>query len=96
MRVPRQRACLRRLSIRIERAGTIAWARKIAFSGKRLQIWWSTEDEIVVDQAAQSAALFNRIKQLNPRASVTKVVALVLQDTSDVELPCEASSVAPL
>ena len=52
----------------------IAWARKIAFSGKRLQIWWSTEDEIVVDQAAQSAALFNRIKQLNPRASVTKVV----------------------
>ena len=32
----------------------------------------------------------------NGIASEPKVVALVLQDTSDVELPCEASSVAPL
>jgi hypothetical protein len=52
----------------------IAWARKIAFSGKPLQIWWSTKDQIVTNQAAQSAALYARIHQLNPHAPVTKVV----------------------
>jgi poly(3-hydroxybutyrate) depolymerase len=52
----------------------LAWARKIAFSWKPLQMWWSTRDEIVVNQAAQSAALFERIKQLNPGAPVTSVV----------------------
>jgi dipeptidyl aminopeptidase/acylaminoacyl peptidase len=52
----------------------IAWARKIAFSWKPLQIWWSTEDQIVVHQADQSEALYRRIKQLNPDAPVTSVV----------------------
>jgi pimeloyl-ACP methyl ester carboxylesterase len=51
----------------------IAFARKIAFSWKRLQIWWSTEDAIVVDQAVHSAALYRRIKELNPKAPVTAV-----------------------
>jgi poly(3-hydroxybutyrate) depolymerase len=52
----------------------LAWARKIAFSWKPLQMWWSTADQIVVDQVHQSAALFDKIKQLNPQAPVTSVV----------------------
>jgi poly(3-hydroxybutyrate) depolymerase len=68
----------------------IAFARKIAFSWKPLQMWWSTQDQIVVDQAVQSAALFNRIKQLNPKASVTSVVGTWLHSqemTASARLP---------
>jgi len=52
----------------------IAWARKIAFSWKPLQMWWSTRDQIVVDQEAHSGALYRRIRQLNPQAPVVSVV----------------------
>jgi pimeloyl-ACP methyl ester carboxylesterase len=52
----------------------INFARKIAFSGVPLQMWWSTADQIVIDQARQSEALYNRIMKLNPQAPVTKVV----------------------
>jgi dipeptidyl aminopeptidase/acylaminoacyl peptidase len=52
----------------------MTFARKIAFSGVPLQLWWSTADQIVIDQARQSQRLFDRIMQLNPHAPVTKVV----------------------
>jgi poly(3-hydroxybutyrate) depolymerase len=51
----------------------MAWARKIAFSWKPLQMWWSLADQIVVDQTHQSAALYERIKTLNPHAPVEAV-----------------------
>jgi acetyl esterase/lipase len=50
------------------------YAHAIAFSGVPLQIWWSVSDQIVVDQAANSGALYDRIKALNPSAPVTAVV----------------------
>jgi poly(3-hydroxybutyrate) depolymerase len=68
----------------------LAWARKIAFSWKPLQIWWSTQDQIVVDQAAQSGALYERIKQLNPKAPVSSVVGTWLHSqemTAATRLP---------
>lgn len=78
-------ANLRRLA-RVEIGGTpaqvprayaqrspITYARQIARSGIQLQMWWSTADEIVVDQAHQSAALYRRIKALNPEAPVVAV-----------------------
>jgi len=52
----------------------IAWARRIAFSGVPLQLWWSTADEIVVDQAHHSQVLYERIVKLNPKAPVRRVV----------------------
>ncbi len=51
----------------------LAWARKIAFSWKPLQMWWSLADQVVVDQTHQSAALYARIRKLNPQAPVEAV-----------------------
>ena len=50
------------------------WARQLAFSHVPLQIWWSTRDTIVDDQAQESGLLYHDIKRLNPRAPVTQYV----------------------
>jgi pimeloyl-ACP methyl ester carboxylesterase len=52
----------------------IYYARELAASHLPLQIWWSTRDRIVVDQAAESGLLYRAIKRLNPSAPVTQVV----------------------
>jgi hypothetical protein len=49
-------------------------ARGIAFSGVPLELWWSTRDRVVIDQARNSAALLDRIVALNPAAPVVGVV----------------------
>jgi dipeptidyl aminopeptidase/acylaminoacyl peptidase len=49
-------------------------ARAIAASGCRLQLWWSTADQIVVDQSHQSELLFERVKAAHPRAPLEAVV----------------------
>jgi poly(3-hydroxybutyrate) depolymerase len=50
------------------------WARKLAFAGVPLQIWWSTRDRVVVDQAQESGRLYHDIKRLNPAAPVSEYV----------------------
>jgi poly(3-hydroxybutyrate) depolymerase len=50
------------------------WARQLAFSGVPLQIWWSTRDRVVVDQAQESGRLYRDIKRLNPLAPVSEHV----------------------
>jgi len=45
-------------------------ARRIAFSGVPLEIWWSVRDRIVTNQRLNSGALFRRIVELNPAAPV--------------------------
>ena len=45
-------------------------ARAIARSGVPLQLWWSTDDKVVVDQAQQSGLLYRRIEAFHPRAPV--------------------------
>lgn len=52
----------------------VDYARRLAFSGVPLEIWWSTRDEVVTDQAAQSGRLFHDIRLLNPEAPVVGVV----------------------
>jgi poly(3-hydroxybutyrate) depolymerase len=52
----------------------VDWARRIAFSGVPLQIWWSTRDRIVTDQWNESGRLYRLVKRLNPRVSVTEFV----------------------
>ena len=49
-------------------------ARKIAFSGVPLQIWWSTRDRIVTDERDESGLLYRLIKRLNPDAPVSEFV----------------------
>jgi poly(3-hydroxybutyrate) depolymerase len=50
------------------------FARRIAFSGVPLEIWWSTRDRVVVDQRAESGALYRKLRELNPAAPVVQVV----------------------
>jgi poly(3-hydroxybutyrate) depolymerase len=50
------------------------WARKIAFAGVPLQIWWSTRDRIVGDQEHESGLLYRDVKRLNPTAPVSQFV----------------------
>ena len=50
------------------------WARRIAFSGVPLQIWWSTRDRIVTDEQAESGLLYRLLKRLNPNARVSEFV----------------------
>jgi dipeptidyl aminopeptidase/acylaminoacyl peptidase len=52
----------------------INYAKQIAASGCKLQIWWSTADQIVIDQAHQSKLMYERIIAANPKAPVQKVV----------------------
>lgn len=49
----------------------ISQARAIAASRVPLQIWWSTEDRIVSDQAHQSEALFRELRRLDPTAPIS-------------------------
>jgi pimeloyl-ACP methyl ester carboxylesterase len=49
-------------------------ARKIAFAGVPLQIWWSTRDRTVSDQKRESGLLYRDIKRLNPSAPVREFV----------------------
>jgi prolyl oligopeptidase family protein len=49
-------------------------ARSIAASGVPLQIWWSRNDTVVVDQPRQSGLLYRVIERLNPRAPVKEFV----------------------
>jgi poly(3-hydroxybutyrate) depolymerase len=52
----------------------ITYARSIAASCVPLQLWWSVQDRIVVDQARQSGALYRKIKELNPKEPVQAYV----------------------
>jgi poly(3-hydroxybutyrate) depolymerase len=52
----------------------IDWARRIAFSGVPLQIWWSTRDRVVTDQRDESGLLYRMIRRLSPDAPVREFV----------------------
>ncbi len=49
-------------------------AERIASSDVPLQIWWSTKDRIVIDQAHQSGALFRALRRLDVNAPVSEFV----------------------
>lgn len=70
------------------------WARKIAFSGVPLQIWWSTRDRTVVDGQGESGLLYRTVKRLNPEAPVSEFVGRWAHTTemkSDAYLPYSLS-----
>jgi enterochelin esterase-like enzyme len=52
------------------RRSPLDYARAIARAGVPLQLWWSTRDKVVVDQARQSGLLYQRIEALHRRAPV--------------------------
>jgi pimeloyl-ACP methyl ester carboxylesterase len=48
----------------------ITYVRRIATSHVPLELWWSTKDEIVLDQARQSKRFFDVVRKLNPKAPI--------------------------
>ena len=50
------------------------WAGKIASAGVPLQIWWSTRDRTVSDQAHESGLFYRDVKRLNASAPVSQFV----------------------
>jgi poly(3-hydroxybutyrate) depolymerase len=56
------------------RRSPLDWARRIAFSGVPLQIWWSARDRIVTDQRDESGLLYRMIRRFNPTAPVSEFV----------------------
>ena len=57
------------------RRSPLHYARRLAFSGVPIELWWSTSDLVVPYQSAdQSGALFRRILELNPHAPVEAFV----------------------
>jgi pimeloyl-ACP methyl ester carboxylesterase len=56
------------------RRSALSQARAIAFAGVPLQVWWSREDRIVIDQAHQSEAFARLVRELNPCAPLTAYI----------------------
>lgn len=52
----------------------IDYVRQIAFSGVPLELWWSVDDRVIVDQSAQAGRLYQEIKLANPAAPVSPYV----------------------
>src|SRR5207244_191611 len=57
-----------------ENRSPLDFARAIARSGVRLQIWWSVADGVIRDQRQESGRLYRDIVRLNPAAPVAQVV----------------------
>ena len=51
----------------------LTYARSLAFSHVPLQVWWSPQDRIVIDQQCQAELLVRRIRKLNPNADLLGV-----------------------
>jgi len=49
-------------------------ARRLAFAGVPLEIWWSRTDRVVVDQRDQSGLLCREIRKLNPGVPLVEFV----------------------
>jgi len=66
------------------------YLEQIAGSGVPLQIWWSDADEIVVDQATQSARFFAELRALGPRGRLESRTGLwshTAESYSRLQLP---------
>jgi pimeloyl-ACP methyl ester carboxylesterase len=46
------------------------FARRIAFSGVPLQLYWSRRDRVIADQTSETASLAAELRALNPREKV--------------------------
>lgn len=52
----------------------ITYVRRIAFSNVPVQLWWSSKDQVIVNQAQQAGRFYQEIKLINPRAPVVPYV----------------------
>ena len=52
----------------------IAYASRLAVANVPVQLWWSTRDEVIVNQAEQAGRLYRAIKLVDPSAPVVEFV----------------------
>ena len=52
----------------------MSYVRQLATGGVPIDIWWSRNDRIVVDQNQESGRLYRAIKRANPKAPVEQFV----------------------
>src|SRR5262249_17505405 len=52
----------------------LRYASRLAFAHVPIELWWSTSDLVVIDQARQSGALFWTIRRLDPDAPIEAYV----------------------
>jgi pimeloyl-ACP methyl ester carboxylesterase len=67
-----------------------SYVRKIAFSNIPLELWWSTADEVIVNQATQAGGFYHRLLQINPNAPVASYTGTwrhAVEDTAFGKLP---------
>jgi poly(3-hydroxybutyrate) depolymerase len=75
------------------------YLRRIAFAGVPTQLWWSTRDQVILDQAAQTGRFFERLKRLNPDAPVVSYVGHwrhANEDTAFANLPAALARIGLL
>jgi dipeptidyl aminopeptidase/acylaminoacyl peptidase len=66
------------------------YVRRIARSGVPLELWWSTKDQVIVNQASQASHFFDAIVRLHPSAPVRRYVGSwphTLEDSAFQLLP---------
>lgn len=63
----------------------ITYARRLADSGIPLELWWSRDDRVVMDQRHQSALLLRDLRRINPRAPVQGYAGLWRHSSDMVE-----------
>ena len=56
------------------RAARCRYVTQLATGGVPIDIWWSRNDKIVVDQNQESGRLYRAIKRANPKAPVEQFV----------------------
>jgi len=57
-----------------EARSPITYVRRIASANVPVELWWSTEDEVIVDQDRQAGRLYRQVELLNPEAPVSRSV----------------------
>ncbi|MBV8563285.1 MAG: hypothetical protein JOZ56_09370 [Actinobacteria bacterium] len=64
----------KQVPLKYELRSPTRYARQIAFSGVPTELWWSTRDQVIVNQAEQTGEFYSRLKELNPAAPVVSYV----------------------
>ncbi len=85
-----------RLKARVEVGGTpsqvpqaygvrspVTYLPRIAFSNVPLELWWSSKDQVIVNQMRQMVRFYQRLKALNPAAPVFSYVGSWRHTTED-------------
>jgi len=67
-----------------------SYVRQIALSGVPLELWWSTADQVIVNQATQAGGFYERLMHAQPNAPIVSYIGTwrhAVEDTAFGKLP---------